>query len=98
MHYGLRLESFYSGAATDCYRSPSLDQIGNIWEWVATDAEASVFADKCPIRAGLGHQVVNEGMSQEMPFATWIPLAGAEFESFEGEDGQPLQRAYSNRL
>ena len=40
-----------------------LDQIGNIWEWVATDAEASVFAwTSAQSEQGLATQVVNEGV------------------------------------
>ena len=93
---GSGYESFQaSGAATDCYSVFGVfDQIGNIWEWVATDAEASVSAwTSAQAERGLATQVVNEGVyvtGNDALLATWIPLAvGLTFESFEvGEDGR----------
>ena len=72
---GSGYESFQaSGAATDCYSVFGVfDQIGNIWEWVATDAEASVSAwTSAQSEQGLATQVVMRAfMSQEtMPFST----------------------------
>ena len=93
---GSGYESFLtSGTATDCKSVFGVfDQIGNIWEWVATDAEASVSAwTSAQADQGLAVQVVNEAIivsGDDALLATWIPLAvGLTFESFEvGEDGR----------
>ena len=93
---GSGYESFQaSGSAQDCHSVFGVfDQIGNIWEWVATDAQADVTAwTNAQLSQGLAIEVSNEhifvtGSSEQL--VTWIPLAvGLTFEGFEiGDDGQ----------